>query len=80
MTEATRLALRHAVLPEDVGGLGLERVTLRAAVGNVASNLVAQRAGFTEVGRARHVDRREDGTFDDLVLYDALPEEVLPPM
>jgi RimJ/RimL family protein N-acetyltransferase len=80
MTEATRLALRHAVLPEDVGGLGLERVTLRAAVGNIASNLVAQRAGFTEVGRARHVDRHEDGTFDDLVLYDALPEEVLPPM
>lgn len=77
MTEATRLALRHAVLPELDGGLGLDRVTLRAATGNVASNLVAQRAGFTRTGIARHVDRHEDGTFDDLALYDALAEEVL---
>jgi RimJ/RimL family protein N-acetyltransferase len=37
---------------------------------------VAQRAGFTRVGLARHVDRRDDGGFDDLALYDALPDEV----
>ena len=76
-TEAARLALRHAVVPVPDGGLGLDRVTLRAATGNVASNLVAQRAGFTRVGLARHVDRRDDGGFDDLALYDALPDEVL---
>jgi RimJ/RimL family protein N-acetyltransferase len=76
MTEAARLALRHAVVPVGDGGLGLHRVTLRAATGNVASNLVAQRAGFTRVGLARHVDARPDGSFDDLVLYDALPDEV----
>jgi RimJ/RimL family protein N-acetyltransferase len=76
-TEACRLALRHAVLPRADGGLGLDRVTLRAASGNVASNLVAQRAGFTRTGLARHVDRHEDGSFDDLELYDALPDEVL---
>lgn len=77
MTEAARLAVRHAVLPRADGGLGLDRVTLRAASANVASNLVARRAGFTRVGVARHVDRREDGSFDDLELYDALAEEVL---
>lgn len=77
MTEACRLALRHAVLSQVDGGLGLDRVTLRAATGNVGSNLVAQRAGFTRTGVARHVDRHEDGTFDDLALYDALAEEVL---
>lgn len=77
MTDATRLALRHAVLPGADGGLGLYRVTLRAAPGNIASNLVAQRAGFTRTGVARHVDRHEDGSFDDLTLYDALAEEVL---
>lgn len=77
MTEAARLALRHAVIDVQDGGLGLDRVTLRAATRNVASNRVAQRAGFTHVGVARHVDRHEDGTFDDLELYDALPAEVL---
>jgi RimJ/RimL family protein N-acetyltransferase len=77
MTEAVRLALRHAVVPVLDGGLGLARVTLRAATGNAASNRVAQRAGFTAAGRARHVDAHDDGTFDDLQLYDALPDEVL---
>ena len=77
MTEAARLALRHAVVPVPDGGLGLDRVTLRAATGNEASNLVAQRAGFTKTGLSRHVDRHDDGTYDDLLLYDALPAEVL---
>lgn len=76
MTEACRLVLRHAILPEEDGGLGLDRVTLRAATDNTASNLVAQRAGFTRTGVARRVDRHDDGTFDDLQLYDALPDEV----
>jgi RimJ/RimL family protein N-acetyltransferase len=77
VTEAVRLALRHAVVPVLDGGLGLQRITLRAATGNVASNRVAQRAGFTAVGLARHVDAHDDGTFDDLRLYDALPDEVV---
>jgi RimJ/RimL family protein N-acetyltransferase len=77
MTEAARLAVRHAVVPVLDGGLGLHRVTLRAAPGNVASNLVAQHAGFTRVGLARQVDAHPDGTFDDLALYDALADEVL---
>jgi RimJ/RimL family protein N-acetyltransferase len=77
MTEAARLVLRHAVVAVPDGGLGLDRVTLRAATGNEASNLVAQRAGFTRTGLSRHVDRHDDGTYDDLQLYDALPAEVL---
>jgi hypothetical protein len=49
-TEATRLALRHALLPEDEGGLGLVRVTARAAVGNDASLAVLRRIGMRHVG------------------------------
>ena len=49
-TEATRLALRHALLPDDEGGLGLVRVTARAAVGNDASLAVLRRSGMRHVG------------------------------
>ena len=49
-TEATRLALRHALLPDDEGGLGLVRVTARAAVGNDASLAVLRRLGMRHVG------------------------------
>lgn len=71
-TAATRLAVRHALMPEDVGGLGLERVALRAAEGNVTSQRVAQRAGFTLVGRDRAAERLRDGTARDFLRYDRL--------
>jgi RimJ/RimL family protein N-acetyltransferase len=76
MTEATRLVLRHAMLDLEDGGLGLPRVTLRAATQNAASNAVAVRAGFTKIGVARRAERLRDGTFVDVVLYDALANEV----
>jgi RimJ/RimL family protein N-acetyltransferase len=76
MTKATRLVLRHAVLDVVEGGLGLPRVTLRAAAGNAASNAVAVGAGLTRTGVARCAERLRDGTLTDMVLYDALAHEV----
>jgi ribosomal-protein-alanine N-acetyltransferase len=76
MTTATRLVLRHAVLDVEEGGLGLPRVTLRAATANAASNAVAVGAGLTRTGIARSGERLRDGTLTDMVLYDALATEV----
>jgi RimJ/RimL family protein N-acetyltransferase len=66
MTEATRLVLRHAVLPATDGGLGLRRVSLRAAAGNAASIAVADAAGMTRFGTARAAEQLRDGTVEDL--------------
>ncbi|MFP5336655.1 MAG: GNAT family N-acetyltransferase [Actinomycetes bacterium] len=76
---ATRLAARHALLPDDVGGLGLARVTLRAAEPNVASRRTAENAGFTAVGRDRDAERLRDGTVCDFVRYDLLATELRTP-
>jgi RimJ/RimL family protein N-acetyltransferase len=79
LTEAARLAARHALLPLDVGGLGRPRLVLRAAGGNGASQRVAQRAGFRRTGIDRRAELLGDGTADDLVRYDLLPEELVLP-
>jgi len=76
MAQAARLVLRHAVIDVEEGGLGLPRVTLRAATGNAASNAVAVAAGMTRTGLARRGERLRDGTLVDFVLYDALADEV----
>ena len=76
MTTATRLVLRHAVMDVEEGGLGLPRVTLRAAAANAASNAVAVGAGLTRTGVARGAEQLRDGTRTDMVLYDALATEV----
>jgi len=49
-TEAARLIVRHTLIPVDDGGLGLRRLTLRAAAQNVASQRVAERAGLRPAG------------------------------
>lgn len=77
MSEAARMAVRHAVIPAADGGLGRSRVTLRAATGNAASQAVAHAAGMTRVGVARGAERLRDGTVGDLELYDVLAGEVL---
>lgn len=79
MSQAAAMAVRHAVLPLDDGGLGLPRVGLRAAAGNAASNAVAVAAGMTRVGVARHGERLRDGTLADFEVYDVLAHEVLAP-
>ncbi len=74
-TEATRLAVRHAFVPVDDGGLGLVRVRGVAAVANLASRAVLSRAGLTEQGRERRHVLLGDGTRADAVVYDVLPED-----
>jgi RimJ/RimL family protein N-acetyltransferase len=64
MTEAVRLAVRHALLPEDVGGLGLTRVLAHAALGNPASRAVLLGAGLHEAGVERMSSRTRDGLQD----------------
>lgn len=75
-SEATRLVARHAVITIDDGGLGLHHLTLRAAAGNVASQRVAERAGFRRVGVWRSAERLGDDTYDDLVGFDLLASDV----
>lgn len=75
MTEALRRAVRHAFIDRLDGGLRLDRLALRAAASNTASQRVALRAGFTETGRDRSVERLGDGTLDDLVRFDLLRSE-----
>lgn len=76
VTEAVRLAARHAAVAEDDGGLGLHRLVLRAAAGNTASRRVAERAGFTEVGRELEAERHRDGSREDFVRYELLTRDV----
>jgi len=75
MSEAVRLAVRHAFIPPEDGGLGRRRLQLIAADGNAASQHVARANGFVQVGRDRRAEPLGDGTFADLVRYDLLVDE-----
>jgi len=72
-TEAVDLALRYVFSP----ALGLRRMTVRAAVGNVASRRVAERAGMQLVGVCR-ADELLSGGPTDMAMYDALPADLRP--
>lgn len=74
-TEAVRLAVRHAFVPEDDGGLGLRRLRATVAEGNLASVHVIETTGFTPVGRERQGARLGDGTPVDLLVHDLLEPE-----
>ena len=75
MTEAVRLAVRHAVVPVEDGGLGLPRLTAYAAVDNVASRHVLEANGFAPTGVERGAADVRDGRHD-LAGYDLLATEV----
>lgn len=75
-TEAVQLAVRHALLPVEDGGLGQARVQLRAAEGNIASQRVAEKAGFTLTGRDRDARLSRDGSRSDHLRFDLLPAEL----
>jgi len=75
MSEAVRLAVRHAFIPREDGGLGRIRLRLNAADGNLASQQIARANGFVEVGRDRLAEPLGDGTFADLVRFDLLVSE-----
>lgn len=68
--ETCRLALRHAFVPIDDGGLGLVRVHARAATANAASRAVLERSGMVTYGRSRDSSRLGDGSLADTVHYE----------
>lgn len=75
-TAALRAVARHALLPRDVGGMGLDRLVVRVAQGNEASHRVASRCGLRHVGRERQAELLRDGTRVDMVCYDLLVAEL----
>jgi len=75
MSHAVRLAVRHAFIPREDGGLGRQRLQLNTADGNLASQHVALANGFTLVGRDRLAEPLGDGTFVDLLRFDLLIDE-----
>ncbi len=70
MTQAVRLLVAYAFRRQDAGGLGLRRLVLRAAEGNLASQHVARSAGFEQVGVGRLAEQLGDGSYVDLVEFD----------
>ncbi len=72
VTQATRLAIKHAF--EE---LRLERLCLYAATPNVASGKVATRAGFTRVGTERHSAPSRSTGMVDCEVFDLLPDDTL---
>ena len=76
MTEAVQLAARHALLPEEDGGLGLDRILIRTDVDNVGSQRVAEKAGFTFSGRDRNGNLLRDGSRSDHLRFDLLADEL----
>lgn len=75
MGEAVRLAVRHAFIDVEDGGLGLDKVRLVSAVDNAASVHVARSAGFREVGTERLGTLCRDGRHD-AVIFDLLPDDL----
>lgn len=78
MKVAAALVVDHATSDPGEGGLGLRRVLLRAAAGNLASRGVALALGMTEVGRDRLAETLRDGTVQDMVRFDLLVDELRP--
>jgi len=75
MTEACGLVVRHAFAAVEEGGLGLVRIGIGAADGNLASQHVIEANGFTQVARERRALRLGDGSLVDGLYYDLLVEE-----
>jgi RimJ/RimL family protein N-acetyltransferase len=75
-TAAVRRLAEHAFETASQGGLGLRRLELRAAAGNVASQHVAEANGFHRTGMRRQAERLGDGSWDDLVDYDLLAADL----
>ena len=69
-TRAVTLLARWALLE-----LGMARLSLTTDVGNLASQAVAERAGFTREGVLRSFQER-DGRRFDIVMYSLLPEDL----
>lgn len=75
MTEAVRLASRHAVIDVEDGGLGLHRVHATVAVDNTASRHVLEANGYTFIGTERRSVLVRDGMHDGAA-YELLAEDL----
>lgn len=75
MTEAVRMACRHAMIAPEDGGLGLHRLYAVAAVDNLASRGVLERAGFRLVGTERRSVIVRDGMHDGAA-YELLVDDL----
>jgi RimJ/RimL family protein N-acetyltransferase len=67
--------VRHGFLPVEDGGLGLQRLQIFAAAGNLASQRVIERNGFVRTGQDRAETRLRDGSAVDTIGYDLLLAE-----
>ncbi len=76
MTEAVGMAVRHAFIPVEDGGLGYPRVTGYAATDNLASRRVMEANGFHLTGVERLAADVRDGRHD-LAGYDLLATELV---
>jgi RimJ/RimL family protein N-acetyltransferase len=56
----------------------LRRLQVHTNTENVASQRVAERAGFTREGVLRAYNARSDGTRADAVVYSLLPHDLAP--
>ena len=75
MSEACELVVRHAFVPEEDGGQGLQRLIIFSAEENTASRRVIETNSFSETGRERRGTKLRDGSLVDTVTYDLLLEE-----
>jgi RimJ/RimL family protein N-acetyltransferase len=75
MTEAVRLASRHAVIAVEDGGLGLHRLHATIAVDNTASRHVLETNGYAFIGTERRSVLVRDGMHDGAT-YELLAEDL----
>ena len=70
--EACQLAVRHAFVDLEDGGLGLRRLLANVAVVNQTSQRVVEAAGFERIGLERDGTLLGNGSYVDSILYDQL--------
>ncbi len=70
--EACRLAVRHAFIDGEDGGLGLRRLTAYASEENPASHRVLERAGFVRTGTERKGTLLPNGSYVNTTIFDQL--------
>lgn len=74
-SEAVKLLIRHAFIDVEDGGMGFDRIFLKAAATNPASQRIAVANGMVECGRERQSETLADGSVVDIVVFDLLASE-----